>query len=383
MKKAVLLALGVAIVAPVAMADAASDNIFLLQKSGVVEAVPVTDKADQMTFNDNIFQFTNNSATTTETTFSGGFTIKVNDEEIKSFATKIVEVGVVYSWFHANPVYGIDGTMKLGFELKSDAYTFTIHGLDHGVTYYVRPYIRIMGKVYYSNATTYESTAGEKQTLSLKTRIYSAGFPDLESDVERVDIYLSRYNVGSCTEGNPGSYFAWGEIETKDEYTWDNYKWSKGDTITAYIPDESSAKSLSEADDVANVAFGNDYHCTPNSLISELLTYAFNYSWSSRVAPDGSTVNGWELKDQDNANPVFIPAGGYYNGTTLVDYNIQMLLWTNKTCPMSNPKDSFAFRGTSTKLGSNNAEMARYLGIPVRSVTITRVEREPDDGDGE
>lgn len=372
MKKTLLIALGLLLAMPMAMADEA---VYVVKKSG--DVLKATGTTGSMFFKDSgIFYFTMNTTSATETTISGSFKVKVNDESIKSFATSVVEVGVAYSWFHDEPLYGIDATMKLGSELKSDDYSFTVHGLDHGVNYYFRPYIRIMGKVYYSNVITGQATSGEEQTLSLRTRIYSDGYDALQGDVERIDIYFSRYNVGSCTEGNPGSYFAWGEIEPKDEYTWDNYKWSIGDSIIAYIPDETSAKGLGDEDDVAHIAFGNDYHCTDYVVDDQLVEYSFKYMWSSRVAPDGTTINGWEFRDQNNANPVFVPAAGYYDGTTLIGYNERMLLWGNKTCNIKRPKESFTIEGNSAAF--DDGTKSRYMGLPMRSVTIEYIYRDTD-----
>ena len=36
-------------------------------------------------------------------------------------------------------------------------------------------------------------------------------------------------NVGAEKPEEYGDYFAWGEVEPKEEYTWENYKWCNGD----------------------------------------------------------------------------------------------------------------------------------------------------------
>ena len=50
---------------------------------------------------------------------------------------------------------------------------------------------------------------------------------------EFVDLGLSvkwgTCNVGADHPNESGDYYAWGETETKDYYSWDNYKWSNGE----------------------------------------------------------------------------------------------------------------------------------------------------------
>ena len=77
-----------------------------------------------------------------------------------------------------------------------------------------------------------EFTYSHHMLLSGGTRYW--GYPVRPvSETEGVDLGLSvkwaDCNVGASSPGEYGDYFAWGETETKDEYTIGNYKWYDSD----------------------------------------------------------------------------------------------------------------------------------------------------------
>lgn len=45
-------------------------------------------------------------------------------------------------------------------------------------------------------------------------------------------------NLGAASPEEYGDYYAWGEVEPKDYYSWATYKWCKGayDKLTKYCP---------------------------------------------------------------------------------------------------------------------------------------------------
>ena len=59
-------------------------------------------------------------------------------------------------------------------------------------------------------------------------------------EVEAVDLGLSvkwaNMNVGAKKESGFGTYFAWGETQPKEYYSWKTYAWSRGDSqfLTKY-----------------------------------------------------------------------------------------------------------------------------------------------------
>ncbi|MBR5477997.1 MAG: hypothetical protein IKV19_06110 [Bacteroidaceae bacterium] len=66
--------------------------------------------------------------------------------------------------------------------------------------------------------------------------------------------------MGANSPEEYGSFYAWGETEEKDDYSWENYKWCKGSdrTITKYCTNSiygtvDKKTILEPEDDVAYV----------------------------------------------------------------------------------------------------------------------------------
>ncbi len=73
-------------------------------------------------------------------------------------------------------------------------------------------------------------------------------------------------NIGTINPWNIGSYYAWGETQIKNNYSWENYKYCNGtrESLTKYnVGAEYSTvdnkKTLEPADDVATAIFGAEY----------------------------------------------------------------------------------------------------------------------------
>ena len=94
--------------------------------------------------------------------------------------------------------------------------------------------------------------------------------PPAETQYEAVDLGLSvkwaSCNVGATTPEDCGDYYAWGEIEEKENYDWSTYKWCNGsyDTQTKYCTNSSygtvdNKTTLDLEDDVAHVKWGGSW----------------------------------------------------------------------------------------------------------------------------
>ena len=83
--------------------------------------------------------------------------------------------------------------------------------------------------------------------------------------VEAVDLGLSvkwaNMNVGAKKPSDFGSYFAWGETQPKDYYSWNTYAWSKGDSqfLTKYSSNDRRMR-LTPVDDAAHANLGQLAH---------------------------------------------------------------------------------------------------------------------------
>ena len=114
-------------------------------------------------------------------------------------------------------------------------------------------------------------------------------------------------NIGANTPEDYGDYFAWGETEPKDEYTWENYKWCDGtDThITKYNTSDGKI-TLELEDDAAHVNWGSNWRMPRKDELKELID---SCQWERATFNDvvGNKITG------PNGNSIFIPAAGSYN----------------------------------------------------------------------
>ena len=107
---------------------------------------------------------------------------------------------------------------------------------------------------------------------------------------EEVDLGLpfkwAGYNIGASTIYDSGGLYAWGEIETKDRYEWENYKWCMGGqfSLTKYNDSEGYGYNgftdhkyvLENEDDVAYVTKGENWTFGRISSLDQL-------TWSSQI----------------------------------------------------------------------------------------------------
>lgn len=117
---------------------------------------------------------------------------------------------------------------------------------------------------------------------------------DLGLSVKWADI-----NVGAISESDPGSYFAWGEVGTKDLYKDSNYKYRGGDSK----PNPPSVLPASE--DAASVNLGGSWRMPTKDEAQELIS---NCTWE-KTSVDGK--EGWRVSR--NGKSIFLPFTGYWD----------------------------------------------------------------------
>jgi hypothetical protein len=60
-------------------------------------------------------------------------------------------------------------------------------------------------------------------------------------------------NCGNTPESWYGKYYAWGEIESKPEFSWDNYKFGWADELTKYNTNEQYAAYFDDESEIDNL----------------------------------------------------------------------------------------------------------------------------------
>ena len=144
---------------------------------------------------------------------------------------------------------------------------------------------------------------------------------------EYVDLGLSvkwaTCNVGADKPEDAGGHYAWGEVHTKDEYKWENYRFSVGGDLpferklSKYNTDRKrgpvdNKTTLERVDDVANVRWGGSWRIPTLEEWTELRR---NCTWTA------DSINGVKvLKGTSNIagytdRSIFLPAADYWTSS--------------------------------------------------------------------
>ena len=178
-------------------------------------------------------------------------------------------------------------------------------------------------------------------------------------------------NLGANLPEEYGDYFAWGETQPKDNFSWTNYQYCMGsfNTLTKYCnnPDigyngfTDDLTTLLPEDDAATANWGDDW-CMPTDEEWQELYQNTTVTWTTR-----NGVNG-RLFTASNGNSIFMPASGYCNESTPEATGIIGDYWTS-SLDTDYPSGalSFFFNSSNYYIGFCN----RLYGRNVRAVRST------------
>ena len=193
--------------------------------------------------------------------------------------------------------------------------------------------------------------------------------PPSTSPYEAVDLGLSvkwaTFNVGATKPEEYGGYYAWGETEEKEDYSWSTYKWCNGsyNTMTKYCTSSSygtvdNKTVLDPEDDVAHVKWGGSWRMPTKAEQDELRTNC-TWTWTTQNGVKGYKVTG------TNGNSIFLPAAGYRNGMTLDYSGSGGYYWSGSLHDFSS---SYAYYLGFDSGGYVWFDYGRYHGFSVRPV---------------
>ena len=211
-------------------------------------------------------------------------------------------------------------------QMGTGTFTSTMSGLEPGTKYYVRAY-----------ATTSSGTLyGEQKEFTTKGN--NGGDDDDDDDNgggnggdddepttgtinghEWVDLGLpsglkwATCNVGANSPEDYGDYFAWGETNTKAEYTEENsltYGLTMSQLQSQGYIDESG--NLTPSHDAATANWGGSWRMPTETELEELDNRCTS-TWTTQNGVKGYKVTG------PNGNSIFLPAAGCRYGSSL-DY---------------------------------------------------------------
>jgi hypothetical protein len=120
-------------------------------------------------------------------------------------------------------------------------------------------------------------------------------------------------NIGAETAADVGNYYAWGETEpqTSNSYFYGSYKYgTTTDNYTKYNSSDGKT-TLDPEDDAAYVNWGDSCRMPTAYEFVELCDSAnCTWTWTSMLASDGSSINGYKVTSVKNGNSIFLPASG-------------------------------------------------------------------------
>ena len=169
-------------------------------------------------------------------------------------------------------------------------------------------------------------------------------------------------NVGASRPEEYGDYFAWGEVEPKEEYTEENYRHfavKRGflgikRTEYEFIGDDISGTEY----DAARANWGGSWRLPTEEEIEELVENC-TWNWTTQGGKKGYKVTG------PKGNSIFLPAAGCRYGTKLNYTGENGYYWS------STPYGSDAYGAYSLLFSSSQSVdwNLRYYGQSVRPVS--------------
>lgn len=147
----------------------------------------------------------------------------------------------------------------------------------------------------------------------------AAGIGGSTDKVEYVDLGLpsgnlwAKCNLGASAPEAYGDYYAWGEVEPKQEYTYPNHKWYKEGApslgFTKYN-NEDGKLSLEDEDDAVIQKLGNGWRTPTLADFRELTNQ--KYTTIKKTTLNG--VAGYQITSKkNNKKSIFIPFAGFRN----------------------------------------------------------------------
>ena len=151
---------------------------------------------------------------------------------------------------------------------------------------------------------------------------------------EYVDLGLSvnwaTCNIGAKKPGDFGYYFAWGETTPKDNFGWDNYKFTNdgGSTFTKY--NGSDLGELGLEDDAASANWGGSWRTPTLKEFNELMANCDGV-WIKEGDPEFGGVAGAKFTSKVPGytdKSIFIPAAGCRFGSELYGVGLRVYAWS-------------------------------------------------------
>ncbi len=282
--------------------------------------------------------------------------------------------------------FGFSGGASINTEFAGyDAYVQCVENKD-GAAFYFGSARDLSDRANYvftlKNTETNEERAyivsgktHESQTLTAIKIDYSKF--SVVCETEYVDLGLSvkwaTMNVGAEKPEDYGYYFAWGETEEKELYSWSkegDYKWGIYNSnaapkygmtkYTAFVEGGDRLLGLQPCDDPATVNWGPKWRTPTEGEFQELTDNSkCEWTWDD-------IKNGYTVKSLITGKSIFLPAAGYRYGSSSAYVGYLGNYWAS-SINAANPHNASLL--VFSPEGYYCPTDYRYCGQPVRAVT--------------
>ena len=179
-------------------------------------------------------------------------------------------------------------------------------------------------------------------------------------------------NIGAESPEQLGYFLSWGEVEPKDYYYWDTYKYS-GDTdssFTKYCFDSQygldgfvdNKLQLDLEDDAAHVNWGGKWRM-PTAEEAKELYDCCKWTWTIEKGMPGYKVMGI------NGNSIFMPAAGSMGWNEHYDFKNEVTYWTSTLSQDEYyPNQAVFIRAKEHNIDPIDSWSRRCWGFSVRAV---------------
>lgn len=294
---------------------------------------------------------------------SSTITVTGSIEDLGKTYNNVTQYGHVYSEVNPNPTIS-DYKYNHGSTNQLLSYSTELINLKPNTRYYVRAYAENPKGISYGTAVSVTTKTADGKDPWQPTEPDENGAVDLGLSVK-----WATYNVGATKPEEYGDYYAWGEVETKEDYTETSYEFTKVDQYGDYyqvLPGGFSDISKTQYDP-ATVNWGNEWRIPRKLELVEL------FDKSTIVRTTYNSVEGLRVIGP-NGNSIFLPASGYrneYGGNYKGEFGYY---WTSTYCDSytwSSYKSVYIFGWNRSALGNWStgiSDIVSYYGLTIRAV---------------
>lgn len=251
--------------------------------------------------------------------------------------------------YSADDSFNKESTVRkgAGSDYSENPFTLTVTDIIPGQKYFYRAYYINQMYIYYGDVKEFATDEWK-----------GAEAVDLGLSVKWADV-----NVDAYRPWERGNFYAWGELETKDSYKSNNYRFYYEGTmkLTKYCNDKiygyeeytDTLTTLEPEDDVAHVKWGGNWRMPSKDEFLELMD-TLNCAW---IYTSMNGMTGYKIESKKNGNSIFLPESSDSHGCG------GGLYWANCIEPDLAP--------AAPNLYFNHAMNRLYINTYIRDVGLT------------